>query len=674
MYQKTSVEADDISIPADELSPGHKLMQGQYTIQSFLQAGGFGLTYLATNSLGRKVIVKECFAGSFCRRSASSVRPRSSLHSGNFASLVQKFISEAHNLAKVKHPNIVAVHEVFEENDTAYMVLDYIEGHDLLDLIEAKDQEPTPSQIEAMFKKVLDALGAIHKQGLLHRDISPDNIMLTSDLEPILIDFGAAREDIGPESRKVSELRVVKDGYSPQEFYIAGAEQGPASDLYSLAASFYHLITGEAPIASQKRIAAVATKNDDPLVPVSGRFSGYSTPFLQCIDKAMAVLSKDRIASVDAWLGLLEGAVPFDESSERTPTNGATSGAEDETKSVMKSRILAGIGLAVPMIGAIYMLTVGNDETAAPVTAPTAQAALQDIVLDPALTQGASPISNLEIGSVAPKEDAAVPDTAPAINFGAIDIAPFKADETPVDAAPLDATAETETIATATPTDLTLDQIVAVAPSAPEGIDAFPSLDTIVLDEVQPQLDQAVAAVIPETPAPFVAEEFDLSDVVSAWTVDLANVLQSSDGQIYAINGMPIDSGTAIDNALHLMMAAPESSTLNLSILHGFSEDVAVTENVTVPVTHKTTFPNGEMLETRFIDSGWRTIVITAPDSSDLLAGDELVGDAGTGRRYDSRTALPERIIEAKAQGLDRIAVALRRNNELLVADMRISR
>ena len=127
------------------------------------------------------------------------------------------------------------------------MVLDFIEGSDLLDVIEGKAKRPEPAQIEVIFSKMLDAIGSIHELDMLHRDISPDNILLTPELEPVLIDFGAAREDIDQEDRALSEMRVIKDGYSPQEFYVAGAEQGPSSDLYALAATIYHLITGELP-------------------------------------------------------------------------------------------------------------------------------------------------------------------------------------------------------------------------------------------------------------------------------------------------------------------------------------------------------------------------------------------------------------------------------------------
>lgn len=243
--------ADDKDSFIDELKPGTKLLHGQYVIDSFLNAGGFGITYLARDSLDRKIVIKECFPGAFCRRSRYIVQARSRAHQNELKSIVRLFVQEARSLAKLSHPNIVGVHQVFEDNDTAYMALDFVEGRDLLDTIEDPKNGLTPAQIKALLKDMLDAVGFIHDQGILHRDISPDNILIGKDMRPVLIDFGAAREEATKQSRVLSALRVVKDGYSPQEFYIAGSDQGPSSDLYALAATFHHLIAKDVPPNSQ---------------------------------------------------------------------------------------------------------------------------------------------------------------------------------------------------------------------------------------------------------------------------------------------------------------------------------------------------------------------------------------------------------------------------------------
>jgi serine/threonine protein kinase len=289
----------------DELKPGTKLLQGQYTITRFINSGGFGITYLAKDSLDRDVVIKECFPGNFCRRSDTIVGARSRAHQAEFRSIVKLFVQEARSLAKLAHPNIVGVHQVFEDNDTAYMAIDFIDGRDLLDMIEDPTIEMTPSKIVSMTHKLLAAVGFIHDSGILHRDISPDNILINKKGEPILIDFGAAREEATRASRALSALRVVKDGYSPQEFYIAGSEQGPWSDLYALAATLYHTITGEPPANSQVRLAAIAEGNSDPYEALAGRFTGYPLGFLDAIDKALNAVPRRRIQNAGEWLEML---------------------------------------------------------------------------------------------------------------------------------------------------------------------------------------------------------------------------------------------------------------------------------------------------------------------------------------------------------------------------------
>ncbi|MDP3196791.1 serine/threonine-protein kinase [Tabrizicola sp.] len=287
---------------ADDLKPGTQLLGGHYTIIGFLNSGGFGITYLAKDSLDRTVVIKECFPNTLCRRSTSFVRARSRKHQSDFRGFVDSFLAEAKSLARLVHPNIVGVHQVFEDNDTAYMAIDYIDGRDLHDILNSTDRAFTPDQVIAMLKKMLSAVEFIHQVGILHRDISPDNILVDKAGNPILIDFGAASEQVARATRVLTGRRVIKEGYSPQEFYLTGAEQSPASDLYSLGATFYHVITGQAPPESQRRLARVAEGEADPYVPLAGRYEGYPKGFLDSIDKAVRVMPRDRIQSAGDWL------------------------------------------------------------------------------------------------------------------------------------------------------------------------------------------------------------------------------------------------------------------------------------------------------------------------------------------------------------------------------------
>lgn len=296
---------------------GTCLLGDQFTITSRLSNGGFGITYLATdNYLDRTVVIKECFPEVFCHREGTSVLVRSQSNAEKYRSIVDMFMREARSIAKMRHPNIVGVHRVFEDNDTAYMALDLIEGQDLRQFIRGKEQYLEPKQIREIVIRLLDAIDMVHKQDLLHRDISPDNILIDNWGNPVLIDFGAAREEASRESRALSALLVVKDGYSPQEFYFAGGKQTPCSDLYALAATFYHVISGKAPPNSQTRMAEVAAENPDPCVPLAGRFDEYAPEFLAAIDKAMSVLPRDRLQSAQEWADMIAprkkaGAIPL---------------------------------------------------------------------------------------------------------------------------------------------------------------------------------------------------------------------------------------------------------------------------------------------------------------------------------------------------------------------------
>jgi serine/threonine protein kinase len=300
------MDTDGVGSDADELRPGSRLLLGQFSIESFLNAGGFGIVYLARDSLDRQVVIKECFPSSYCRRIGTVVGPRSRAQQEEFRSVVRLFMQEAITLSQLSHPNIVKVHQVFEDNETAYMAMDYIVGPDLLETIEGGAAPLQPKEIIAILNEMLEAVGYVHSQGLLHRDISPDNILLDKATgRPVLIDFGASRKEVTRKSRALSGLRVVKDGYSPQEFYVSGSKQAPCSDLYALAASFYHLISGESPKTSQERLSAIAGREGDPLRPLAGRFKVYPPEFLRAIDKAMSVFPRDRLQSVEEWRAML---------------------------------------------------------------------------------------------------------------------------------------------------------------------------------------------------------------------------------------------------------------------------------------------------------------------------------------------------------------------------------
>jgi serine/threonine protein kinase len=362
--ENTALDVEDEDF-VDELKPGTKLMHGQYTIEGFLAAGGFGITYLAKDSLNRQVVIKECFPGSFCRRQNHSVTPRSRAHQNELKSIVRLFSQEAMSLAKANHPNIVGVHQVFEENNTAYMAMDFVEGRDLLEILQENPESLTPDLVESYLTKILDAIKHIHDMGILHRDISPDNILIDADGEPILIDFGAARESTNEKAtRMLSALRVVKDGYSPQEFYIAGSDQTPSCDLYSLAASFYHLITGELPPDSQWRLSACAAGDDDPYVSLGEKTDAYSKNFVTALDKAIAILPRERMQNAEEWIAHMTNAAPV--APAATIETSTVSEVTNSNKSMMPA--LLGTTAVAAAIGGFIVFSSSGSETPADVS------------------------------------------------------------------------------------------------------------------------------------------------------------------------------------------------------------------------------------------------------------------------------------------------------------------
>lgn len=285
----------------DVLPAGASLARGQYRIEKFLNSGGFGMTYLARNSLDRIVVIKECFPSFLCHRKNGSVEVRSIDHFGEYLGLVNLFRAEARALARLDHPNIVGVHEVFDDNNTAYMALDFVEGKDLQEIVETDPERLGPNLVRNILTTVLGAVSYVHEQGMLHRDISPDNILIDRHNVPVLIDFGSAR-DSGGKGKFSTRLQSVKDGFSPHEFYARKTKHSASSDLYALGATFYFAITGEAPPPSQNRLAAMIERKEDPYRPLKGRFDRHDTRLLETIDRSLAVVSADRVQSARDWL------------------------------------------------------------------------------------------------------------------------------------------------------------------------------------------------------------------------------------------------------------------------------------------------------------------------------------------------------------------------------------
>jgi serine/threonine protein kinase len=286
----------------DELLPGTPLLHGQYRISRFLNSGGFGITYIARDALNRDVVLKECYVEAFCTRNQTAVLPRSDQARPHLQRAIASFGEEARILAMMNHPNIVRVHQLFAENGTSYMALDYIVGHDLVEIVDEKKAILTPGQIVKIAERLISALSHIHDRNLIHCDVSPDNICVASNGEPVLIDFGAARRIVDGVVQRHTGFSLVKDGYSPPELYQTNGVCGVTSDIYSLAASLYYVITGRAPVDGETRLRALIADRPDPLITLAGAIPGYPPGFLATIDRALSVEPDERFVTAKSWL------------------------------------------------------------------------------------------------------------------------------------------------------------------------------------------------------------------------------------------------------------------------------------------------------------------------------------------------------------------------------------
>ncbi|MBB3264277.1 hypothetical protein FHW79_001892 [Azospirillum sp. OGB3] len=229
------------------LLPGTRLL-GRYLVGRVLGQGGFGATYLGWDErLQIKVAVKEFYPANLVSRAAGSsgVVPFSDDHARGFSAGLAKFLEEARMLARLREvKEIVSVQDFFEENETAYLVMELLDGRTLKRHVAESGGRIAARPTLTLLSPIIKALHAVHEQGLIHRDISPDNIFLTSGGERKLLDFGAARHAAG----KSADLTVIlKPGYAPPEQYAPDGKQGPWTDVYALCATVYYALTGKTP-------------------------------------------------------------------------------------------------------------------------------------------------------------------------------------------------------------------------------------------------------------------------------------------------------------------------------------------------------------------------------------------------------------------------------------------
>jgi TPR repeat protein len=282
------------------LKRGHKIHW--YEISDILGLGGFGITYLAHDlNLDHQVAIKEYLPVELSTRdSAGNVQPVSSEHAERYHWGLRRFLDEARTIGQFKHPNIVRVRNVFEANNTAYMVMDYELGESLQEILSRR-KTLSEEDIKGIILPIIDGMRHVHAAGFIHRDVKPANIFIRVDGDPVLLDFGSARKSL--EDTNKSLTSIFSRGYAPIEQYNTSEDtQGPWTDIYSLGATLYRAITGVPPSDAVDRSAAISHTSRDTYVPAVVIGKGkYSRSLLEAIDHALQFRQQDRPQSISDW-------------------------------------------------------------------------------------------------------------------------------------------------------------------------------------------------------------------------------------------------------------------------------------------------------------------------------------------------------------------------------------
>lgn len=287
------------------LTPGLILNQ-RYLAGRVLGDGGFGITYIGRDlTLDSKVAIKEYFPSGVAVRTTGSpdVFPASSGFRQDYQWGLDRFLDEARLVRKFKdHPNIVRVEDFFAENSTAYMILEFLDGITLEKYLERKGGKIEFQPALNCMVWVMDALREVHAAGVLHRDISPDNIFLVRSGHVKLIDFGAARQAMGQKSMNLSV--ILKRGYAPAEQYETNGRQGPWTDVYATAGTIYRAITGSVPPPAPDRM------NRDILMPPSAQGAVIPPAQEQALVRALALRVEDRYPDMLSFENAMLGRAP----------------------------------------------------------------------------------------------------------------------------------------------------------------------------------------------------------------------------------------------------------------------------------------------------------------------------------------------------------------------------
>jgi len=283
------------------LEVGTALSSGRYTLEQVLGQGGFGITYAARDhTLGREVAVKELFPEGSSRL-GGTFKAAPSLGFEGFAEAKRGFLSESRVLAGFAHSGIVRVFDTFEENGTAYLVMERLHGETLGQRLE-REGRISPDTGVKIALELGEALSVVHGAGLLHRDLKPENIFLEDSKRTVLIDFGSARTFAGGKTTSVT--RLVTQGYAPPEQYATRAKFGAYTDLYALGATLWHALTGSVPPSATDRMLGTQLPALKSLLPSLER-KPTTQALERAIERALKLRVEERPQSTLEFMGIL---------------------------------------------------------------------------------------------------------------------------------------------------------------------------------------------------------------------------------------------------------------------------------------------------------------------------------------------------------------------------------
>ena len=272
---------------------------GGYRVIRKVAAGGFGLVYLALDAEGQQVAVKEYLPSSLASRAPGELLPQVQTEKLSLYRLgLKSFFEEGRSLAQISHPSVVSVLNFFRENETVYMVMNYLEGAALQDfIVTARDQKKSKvfreSTIRSLFDEILRGLRIVHQHKMLHLDIKPANIFITDDNRSVLIDFGAAREVLSKEGNFIRPMYTP--GFAAPEMYRRDASMGPWTDIYAIGACIYACMQGYPPNEAPQR------QEKDRITTALARLRGvYSDNLIEVVEWCMSLDPLSRPQSVFA--------------------------------------------------------------------------------------------------------------------------------------------------------------------------------------------------------------------------------------------------------------------------------------------------------------------------------------------------------------------------------------